>query len=626
MQRMLAAGEYENILTLYHRVQALPHSSGLRILSKVFTRTNDLIADMKSRIVNQLLASQPVFPVLNRLVKILAELESDEEYRSILVQCFDKQISLFEEDIKHVEECFREDFLKAFMRGHDMNLASKDPAGNSQPSRSSSIANTVAFSFEKKLQSQPSNRSLNPKGVLRRQRSNSGNVSENGDIASAENEALSAAISSDREWMALLQDDDGDMVDSEDEDVSLPPPSVRRGNSSSSIGYSSSYGKKREGEGAKGDLQLDLNVDYSEVLCSYVRLAHVRDLLDSIDGMLPGIHKLLFYIKNVGVATSKIYSSPRKMTKITSSSASVGVGFNRNQQVSNYAKQVGEVLTRSADLVRNLILGFPDSKGSSGMASLLLSGVNALSAKGMAGTRIYQIAIREPFLMNSVIEVSSLYEAMDAALSTGDSAGGGSFGLDDDSSRYFGSSRYRDAFNVLRDLAEDGENALAKRTTENILSFVVKLTSPVSGIASSLNRNGTMAMTPMTSPAGKSSQQLAPAGKDQDINEIIRVFELYVSKRLQLLSSMVRRPDWVTKNVWDGMHGVIEKFINCLGNYMWSEEELSQLKYQSSLTRKTATKASISLSACSPPASPTKNPSPKVSCGVYLLSLYICWL
>lgn len=95
MQRALDKEDYNEVINIYQRIQAIPTTSSLRVLQRVRESAENIIKNAKNKCLSVLLSSNYVdINILMHHAKILKDLEGEESYRENLKQCFGKQCSV----------------------------------------------------------------------------------------------------------------------------------------------------------------------------------------------------------------------------------------------------------------------------------------------------------------------------------------------------------------------------------------------------------------------------------------------------------------------------------------------------------------------------------------------------
>jgi hypothetical protein len=656
MQQMLAADDFQSVLSIYRRVQSLPVSSGLRIVKRIINRSDVIMFEMKQKIMSILLSPSPVLPVLSRLVKILHEMEDEENCRLILQQCYDKQIQSFEDQIKSLVNKSCEELMRAYMKGQEINLMNKDPSlratgGDNSPKSKSQqrkgitttpstsvpvpvmamsylnpvdsnvpmrrkTAASIRFAAARRRQSQSmeslSNeamRSLSLYEGLDENLFNDSPERNNGRLYGDEYGGV--GISGD-----YLSGPEGDTdYDQEDDlsDVASVTSSDSKGGGGGG-GGGGVYFKKSDEEDAQLLLQYqDPQIDYSEYFCKKVRIKMTRQLIDLIDLWLPSVHRLLMLLTAApqlgataaatGTATgggaaaagggaagggviggNSMKASPQLVNPTKRGSVSLPnrvlqTTYGRNQSVASQAKQLGDVLVTCAEAIRGSILGF---KG-----KYLSPYITDMVSRSIFSQEFMQTTLREPHLSTTVMEISEVYDVIESVLmetrndlpSPATAAGlSNNFFLTDDldSINFFGSTAYRDSIHMLRALAEDGENTIAKKTMEQLVAQSLILTSKATKTltntsasatasafaAGGLSRSKSSFPLELEDPAVASLAD--PSKSSRSIDEIVRIFEIHCVKRLRRLVEIVRRPDWVASTVWDHIQRLLDRFISSL--------------------------------------------------------------
>jgi hypothetical protein len=634
MQQMLAADDFQSVLSIYRRVQSLPVSSGLRIVKRIINRSDVIMFEMKQKIMSILLTPSPVLPVLGRLVKILHEMEDEENCRLILQQCYDKQIQTFEDQMKSLVNKSCEELMRAYMKGQEINLMNKDPSlgggtaaragGGGEGSTEGGNSPKLQFDQRRKV-AVPSMTYLNsdPHPPMRPKtaasiRSAAARRRQSQTMESLGNDAMRSLSLYEGLDENLFDDDrnngsgsgglsaeesrggggghsgaDDDMDYDHPDDFSDDGASVVSSDSKGGL-----YFKKSDEDDAQLSLQMlqyqDPKVDYSEYFCKKARVKMTRQLIDVIDMWLPSLHRLLILLTaapqlGIGVGAGGVGGGgvpvglPVKaptQSVIATKRGSVSLPnrvlqttYGRNQSVANQAKQLGDVLVTCAEAIRGSILGF---KG-----KYISSYMNDMVSRSIFTQEFMQNTLREPHLSTAVMEISEVYDVIENIL-MGDTGmrhdftssataalGTNNFFLNDDldSVNFFGSTVYRDSIHMLRALAEDGENTIAKKTMEQLLAHSLILTSKVT----KKQQTETTTTTTVSSRSKSSSFPLdhledssLSDSKARSIDETVRIFEIHCVKRLRRLVEIIRRPDWVATTVWDHVQRLLDRFIASL--------------------------------------------------------------
>lgn len=578
MQQMLAAGDFQSVLTIYRRVQSLPVASGLRIVKRIVNRSDIIMFEMKQKIMSILLNPTPVLPVLGKLVKILHEMEDEENCRLILQQCYERQIQTFEDQIKNIVNKSCEEFMRAYMRGQEINLMNKDPTlrgvagsgGTNSPKATTKKNNNTTNQTYLTNESNPPVRrktaaSIRFAATKRRQSQTNDTLN---DAVRSLYDGLNDSLFDDEQQSGISSFDDyngRDYQDNNDEDGDYDEMdelsdsgSVVSSGSGNSKGI---YLKKSDEDG----MYQDPHTDYSEYFCKKVRIKLTRQLIDAIDMWLPSVHRLLILLTSAPQQSAPPVKITATAATTTISSRKVSVAlpnralqttYGRNQSVANQAKQLGDVLVACAEAIRGSILGF---KG-----KYLSSYMNEMISKSIFSQDFMQNTLKEPHLSATVMEISEVYDVIETVLMdsnrTETTPNTNTFMNDDlDSVNFFGSTAYRDSIHMLRALAEDGENTIAKKTMEQLLAQALVLTSKATNKSDlmDLNSRGKSYFLEEDGLNGDDN-------KSKTIDDIVRQFELMTIKRLRRLVEVIRRPDWVATTVWDYIQRLFDRFISSL--------------------------------------------------------------
>jgi hypothetical protein len=611
MQQMLATGDFQSVLTIYRRVQSLPVASGLRIVKRITNRADVIMFEMKQKILSILLAPSPVLPVLTRLVKILHEMEDEENCRLILQQCYEKQILTFEDQMKSIVHKACEELMRAYMRGQELNLMNKDPSlrGGGEGGVGGHSPKLPPDQRKARVVIPPVSPYLVGEGVnppARRKtaawiRSNAARRRQSQTTESLANEAMRSLSLYEGLSDSIFDTDsggggegDGGGDESLDYEGGAGPDDLSESDSVASSDTTTPGGNTVKRSAEEDELLYqDPTVDYSEHFTKRVRVKMTRQLIDVIDLWLPSVHRLLMLLtaapqtpsSSSAVATGGGGGNPPSSVKLslpsqpnnTLASRRVSVAlpnrvlqttYGRNQSVAVQAKQLGDVLVTCSEAIRGCILGF---KGK--YLSLFL---NELFVTKMIFSQAFmQAPLQDPHLSTTVMEISEVYDVIETVLmdptrhelsATTPLAPSSLWASDDlDSVNFFGSTAYRDSIHMLRALAEDGENTIAKKTMEQLLSQALVLTSRVSkkpsASSSSVPSSGASKTVPLPL---EGDHFLSPSSSSRTIDDIVRVFEVTCLKRLRRLVEVVRRPDWVASTVWDNTQRLLDRFISSL--------------------------------------------------------------
>lgn len=590
MQQMLAADDFQSVLSIYRRVQSLPVSSGLRIVKRIINRSDVIMFEMKQKIMSILLTPTPVLPVLGRLVKILHEMEDEENCRLILQQCYDKQIQTFDDQMKNLVNKSCEELMRAYMKGQEINLMNKDPslrAGEGSEVNSSKLQSEerkVYLSSDSNLPIQRKTAASIRSAAARRRQSQT--------VESLGNEAIRSLSLYEGLDESLFDDDRnngtvnlldeprgirGDFTEGlENDDLDYNPPDELSDCASvTSLDSRSGFQFKKSDEDDSQQYQ-DPKVDYSEYFCKKVRVKMTRQLIDVIDMWLPSVHRLLILLTaapQIGVGVGGLsVGNPGKtpvQSVIATKRGSVSLPnrvlqttYGRNQSVAIQAKQLGDVLATCAEAIRGSILGF---KG-----KYISSYMNDMVARSIFNQEFMQNTLNEPQLSTTVMEISEVYDVIENILMDtrndftlpAAALGTSNFFLSDDldSVNFFGSTVYRDSIHMLRALAEDGENTIAKKNMEQLLTHSLILTSKVT-------KKQTKTAVLLHSKSSFLTEKEDPSTSDsrsRSIDETVRIFEIHCVKRLRRLVEIIRRPDWVATTVWDHIQRLLDRFIASL--------------------------------------------------------------
>lgn len=585
MQQMLSHGDFESVLSVYRRVQSLPASSGLRLLKRVSDRADTIMSEMKQRIVSILLAPTPVVPVLSRLVKLLHEIDNDDDgCRLILQQCFDKQLATFEDQLRSSSFKFSDNLLKAFMKGQEINLMNKELA-SPRPAADSSLPSrppTHESGGLKPIVEEPVKRTAAAvrSAAVRRRQSQSAEAlaseamrsllmfrSDDSEMAEfsphyLKNEVVGNKRDAQDEAGMLSVDEGGDFA-YEERDIS---DSVSLSDSASNYERGDDLTKQKDADDE--DLYTDPHVDYTEIMCAKVRLTSTRSLIDLIDMWLPSLHRLLILLTTAPTSALAPISTPqplppksslpllpaRKVSGIPTVARSLQTTYGRNQSVAVPAKQLGDVLTTCSEVVRGIILGF---KGTFSSAF-----VGEIASKPIFSQEIMQNSVMEPFLSGSVMEISEVYDGIETILIDKGAFRSENLSDDLDSANFFGSTAYRDSIHALKRLAEDGELTIAKKVMEQLMSGSLVLTSRAAKAGGASTRNPSE--LGLNSDSNSLEREPVSVEKVPTTDDIVRIFETAALRKLRRLVDQIRRPDWVSSTVWDSIQRLLDRFISSL--------------------------------------------------------------
>jgi hypothetical protein len=566
MQQTLSQGDYEGVLNIYRRVQSLPATSGLRILKRVSSRADAIVADMKQKIVSTLLAPAPVFSVLSRLVKLIRELEDQDGCRNILQQCFDKQMGTFEDSVRSVGMKFSESLLRAYMRGQEINMMNKD---KNLIDDERGIVEAASRSVRPVASNAPSRQQR------RSQIMEALNVYDS-DSASVKSDSSSHIAGSENHRTLLIDNyDEEDMDYRTRGDLESDAGSVHSNDTSNS-----DRERQKGGRGMDEEWLNDPDVDYSEVLCAKVRARTCRSLIEIIDMWLPSVNRVLQVLTSApsgaggGMAAHSSQGAlksalnvantgtPKKVTIGTPSAAATSTAnlsralnttYGRNQSIAGPAKQLGDCLVSCADIMRGAALGFKSKT----TAPIMVEITN----KGIFSQDMMQNALRDPFLTSTVTEVSELFDVIETML-TGRVRSSRLDNADEfDNINFFGSAAYRGSIITLRALAEDGESCVVKKSLEHLIASCLRhLSSSLSGVG-----GGSTAGSDLGVDAGGDQSRSGDPNKQLTADELIFAFENTVVLCLNRLSDIVRRPEWVASTVWESIQRLLDRYIATLG-------------------------------------------------------------
>lgn len=246
----------------------------------------------------------------------------------------------------------------------------------------------------------------------------------------------------------------------------------------------------------------DPTVDYCHVLCCKERVKYVSNVVQIVEQWLPCIHRLVLLLKQA--------KQPAASNRTTVNKMSQRLMHLQESVVQSPSKILSEILVNCSKSIHEAILGYPTN-----------SNIAIGEGRNIFQHELFCNPLQEPYLSFTVIEVSELYDVIEAVLS--------SRTIDIGSNSYFDEEMYKEAIAVLRVLSEDGEQAIVKRTMESL-------------------RNAAVALL-------KSSET---------IQNIVAMFEKYVLKTISHWSRTIKRPEWVSKTIWDGVCSVVEVFMEGL--------------------------------------------------------------
>ena len=574
MQQTLSAGDYEGVLNIYRRVQSLPASSGLRILKRVSSRADSIVADMKQKIVSTLLSPTPVFSILPRLVKLIQELEDEDGCRHILQQCFDKQMTTFEENVRSITMKFSESLLRAYMKGQEINMMNKDADRDEERAAGVAVAVVSSGSRHSMTQMGESGRRIVSPSTRQQRRSQIMEVlsvydSDSASVASDHSDEYGMKSVGDNRSILLDPYDDGEMDygPRRDSDALSESGSVHSSDTSHSAGDPA----VRRGTQMEEDWLSDPDVDYSEILCAKVRAKTCQSVIEVLDMWLPSVNRVLQILssaypssagglKNTTISsalTAAIASTPRKgisgnQSGPSSISRALNTTYGRNQSIAGPAKQLGECLISCADIMRTIILGFR-CKTTSPI-------ITDIGNKAIFSQDMMQDALKEPFLTSTVMEVSEVYDGVEAMLTrrTRQRNESACSADDFDNINFFGSSVYRDAIVSLRAVAEDGEGAVVKNAMDTMIRSCLEHLTTVLQYAV-VPKSGDV-----TAKGGSTDKKRSGEVKSYSADDMIIFFENTVLKCLNRSANVVRRPEWVAHTVWESIQRLLDRYIASL--------------------------------------------------------------
>eukprot|EP01034_Spumella_vulgaris_P022488 gene22488-28616_t len=125
MRMALDRGDLQEVVLIYQRVQAIPTTISLRILQRVKTAADSLVAEMKRQLLVSLLTPSTNHHMLLRYCKILLDLDGPQAYLDVLRQCIIRQILHFVELIKETKDRFCTDAADAFSKAQELSMMNK---------------------------------------------------------------------------------------------------------------------------------------------------------------------------------------------------------------------------------------------------------------------------------------------------------------------------------------------------------------------------------------------------------------------------------------------------------------------------------------------------------------------
>lgn len=564
MKQLMGKGDFESVLVIYQRVESLPASSNLHILKRITSKSAAIMEEMKQKLNSSLLQSQPVLPIVVRQMKLLNELESEEACRSILQKCFEKQVQCLEDHVKGITSKLNESLTAAFMKGQEFNLNNR--GGDQQISASMS---NRRGSYARGQQSGEFHRRRGRAMTLLStahhsflQNSVTKDFTDTFDSEGHEEDRMSDLSGFGPSLTDFKTPAPPDAVFGSDKDSDAGSVSSVESGMSASVENNSQLRRILGVQFDKSFIDDDPDVDYAELLCNKVRVRDVASMVDVIRQWLPSIHKIVHMLRGYNTSQPTLTSAQKRLTSFNSNisrgrTKNAAMAYGRNQAVAGEAKRIAETLATAASFLQTAILGFTSSfpAGQKSKAANKDEGGNVyMDSIGKVFHHMFQGPMPEPHLSESVMEVSDLFDVVEDILSSHDISPGeeGSAVAD---MNFFGSSSYRESVLQIKSTAFEGENAVATKVLEQLLSQSLLLTS-------SVNKGNALAKK-----------------KVRDIDDIIRVFENNTVAHLQALLGGLRSPSWVAKVVWEYIQKILDRFISSLALMAASVESLNDKAY-----------------------------------------------
>jgi len=152
MRLALNRGDFDEVISIYQRVQAIPNSSQLRVVQSVKSGAEAIVEDLKLRCRASLDAPEADVNVLLRYAKIIAALEGDDSYREHLRLCFAAQLGHFNAHLDALMARFANDAYVGFNQVRDSRAEAEAEAkanaahGRNAQQRASVLSGSVSTS------------------------------------------------------------------------------------------------------------------------------------------------------------------------------------------------------------------------------------------------------------------------------------------------------------------------------------------------------------------------------------------------------------------------------------------------------------------------------------------------
>ena len=368
MKQLMAKGDYESVLNIYHRVESLPATSNLRILKRITTKATSIMEEMTQKLISSLMQAHPVLSIVVRHMKLLNELESEEACRGILQKCFDKQVQHFDDLVRGINSQLNDSLTVAFMKGEELNLNNKE---NGRPMTPQDRRGSYAKGAQRNGLG-ASNRRKGKRNTLLGTAHRSFMESMGGEEFSLDTDDEQSVNNVDEFGASLSKfnasNPDDDFLNSDKDSDSASMSSFESG-ASSVLENQNQLRHILGDEFDKSFVDDDPDIDYAELLCNKVRVRDVTRMVDVIDQWLPTLNKLIQMLRNYSSHTTVQTATTSSQKRLTSfnnnltrgSTKSASVAYGRNQAVAGETKKIADTLAISADFLQTVILGFHSS-------------------------------------------------------------------------------------------------------------------------------------------------------------------------------------------------------------------------------------------------------------------------
>jgi len=560
MRLALNRGDFDEVVSIYQKVQAIPSSNQLRVVLSVKSGAEGIIDELKLRCRTAIDSPEPDVVVLLRYAKIIAELEGEDSYREHIKQCFNSQLRHFNSQIEQLMGHFAEDAFTGFCLARDLRAEAEADAkakgAHGVGARHSIMQRTTSMSAPSTSLSQNTALEWLP------------DMTPDEDVVRARITSTGRQIGTSAR--GGFQFDDEAYFDDKEMGSSGMKSAVELLTSTATTGESEDDRGARPGFNVEQDYKLN-----QLLLATKVRELYVSRLVNVASKWLPCLHRLVLEATNkqsVGGAGLWMSGDHERTNR-----AKVNIALNRKKGPPPML-MLGSAMIACGEAIKLMILGVKDptsfvSQDSNALSTQIAGRDAAFEAKVFNQDKMVEIRatpvfnhevysghLNNPALSRCVTDAGDLFDLMTSLVPCEPIVGEKGVAQSSIAVAVKHSELFLYAVGIIREIARGGEVALASRVMDRLQEKSLMLFE-----SKGQKKNDPIGILDK-SLIGVNSIDLDKSGDDVkepgELETITIQLNKLISRCLIRLSKKMRRPEWVAQTVRDELRKLFGAFID----------------------------------------------------------------